>query len=115
MDRYVDADELRAGVDATNWYHIRDGRLVSGARSDLDPLYKAADIVELVESLEPADVAPVVHAHWIIIYESSAGVTDAKCSNCGYESLAYENDVHTDENCNYCPGCGAKMDEEVPE
>ena len=52
-----------------------------------------------------------VHAHWTIIYESTAGVTDAKCSNCGYESLAYENDVHTDENCNYCPCCGAKMDE----
>lgn len=59
------------------------------------------------------DVAPVIHAHWEIIYESSAGVTDAKCSNCGFESLAYENDVHTDENCNYCPCCGAKMDEVV--
>lgn len=57
------------------------------------------------------NVAPVIHAHWEIIYESSAGVTDARCSNCGYESLAYENDVHTDENCNYCPCCGAKMDE----
>lgn len=56
---------------------------------------------------------PVIHAHWEIIYESSAGVTDAKCSNCGFESLAYENDVHTDENCNYCPCCGAKMDEVV--
>ena len=59
------------------------------------------------------NVAPVIHAHWEIIYESSAGVTDARCSNCGYESLAYENDVHTDENCNYCPCCGAKMDEEI--
>ena len=57
------------------------------------------------------NVAPVIHAHWEIIYESSAGVTDARCSNCGYESLAYENDVHTDEMCNYCPCCGAKMDE----
>ena len=56
---------------------------------------------------------PMAHAHWTIIYESTAGVTDARCSNCGYESLAYENDVHTDENCNYCPCCGAKMDEEV--
>lgn len=55
----------------------------------------------------------VKHAHWKIIYESSAGVTDAKCSNCGYESLAYENDVHTDKDCHYCPCCGAKMDGEV--
>lgn len=65
-----------------------------------------------LRDLDRVDAEPVIHAHWIIIYESSAGVTDARCSNCGYESLAYENDVHTDENCNYCPCCGAKMDEE---
>lgn len=70
-------------------------------------------ITQWLEMHQVEDVAPVIHAHWEIIYESSAGVTDARCSNCGYESLAYENDVHTDENCNYCPCCGAKMDEEV--
>ena len=64
-----------------------------------------------IEALQEVDAEPVVHAHWEIIYESSAGVTDAKCSNCGFESLAYENDIHTDERCNYCPCCGAKMDE----
>ena len=69
------------------------------------------DTLKTLPPLMP--VRQPVHAHWKIIYESSAGVTDAKCSNCGYESLAYENDVHTDENCNYCPCCGAKMDGEV--
>lgn len=67
------------------------------------------DTLKTLPPLMP--VRQPVHAHWKIIYESSAGVTDAKCSNCGFESLAYENDVHTDENCNYCPCCGAKMDE----
>ena len=49
------------------------------------------------------NVAPIAHAHWTITYESTAGVTDAKCSNCGFASLAYENDVHTDEDCNNIP------------
>lgn len=103
MKRYIDVDELRAGVDATNWYHIRDGRLVSGARSDLEPLYKAADIVELVDSLEPADVAPVVHAHWI---------NGEECSECGGLALMdYDGKAHIIQS-EYCPCCGAKMDEE---
>ena len=66
-----------------------------------------------LRDLDRVDAEPVIHAHWKIIYESSAGVTDAKCSNCGFESLAYENDVHTDKDCHYCPCCGAKMDGEV--
>ena len=68
---------------------------------------------EVHQQYVKGELKPVIHAHWKIIYESSAGVTDARCSNCGFESLAYENDVHTDENCNYCPCCGAKMDEVV--
>lgn len=69
------------------------------------------DTLKTLPPLMP--VRQPVHAHWIIIYESSAGVTDARCSNCGFESFAYENAVHTDKNCNYCPCCGAKMDEVV--
>ena len=96
MARYIDAEKLINRIDA----HVINSQDVMFIR-------------KLIKDLETEDVASVIHAHWKIIYESSAGVTDARCSNCGYESLAYENDVHTDENCNYCPGCGAKMDEEV--
>lgn len=104
MVRYVDADKLKQDLvdlyDFAKW----DPREIH---------FSLFDMVANIDGEPTADVAPVVHAHWEIIYESSAGVTDARCSNCGYESLAYENDVHTDENCNYCPCCGAKMDEEV--
>ena len=99
MARYIDADLF------VEWQDNRQD----------DDLYMGWDYVKqcIYDDYVKADVAPIIHAHWEIIYESSAGVTDARCSNCGYESLAYENDVHTDENCNYCPCCGAKMDEEV--
>ena len=91
MARYIDADAYKKYLDE-NWVPAN---------------YDAIDAQPL------ADVAPVIHAHWTIIYESTAGVTDAKCSNCGFASLAYENDVHTDNDCHYCPCCGAKMDEEA--
>lgn len=58
--------------------------------------------VRIIESQPTADVAPVIHAHWIRQDES---FTRFKCSNpeCGIENCSgFEN---------YCPNCGAKMDE----
>lgn len=47
------------------------------------------------------EAKPVVHAHW------KRKNNETKCSNC--EFIYYSN--HDDFN--YCPNCGAKMDEEV--
>ena len=99
MARYADVDKLIWQVQNSDKY----GTITKQV------------FISLLQNSETEDVAPIAHAHWTITYESTAGVTDAKCSNCGFASLAYENDVHTDEDCNYCPRCGAKMDEEVPE
>lgn len=97
MARFIDSDKLIWQVQNNDKY----GTITKQV------------FISLLQNSETEDVAPVIHAHWEIIYESSAGVTDAKCSNCGFESLAYENDVHTDKDCHYCPCCGAKMDGEV--
>lgn len=54
-----------------------------------------------IDRIPEADVAPVVHGHWIRQDES---FTRFKCSNpeCGIENCSgFEN---------YCPNCGAKMD-----
>ena len=62
-----------------------------------------ADFIEDIENQPAADVAPVVHGHWIRQDES---FTRFKCSNpeCGIENCSgFEN---------YCPNCGAKMCEE---
>ena len=54
-----------------------------------------------IKEIPAADVAPVVHGHW---------VCGCMCSVCG--------DAHGPKNLrhkpyyNYCPNCGAKMDEE---
>lgn len=55
-------------------------------------------VMAVIENLPAADVAPVVHARWA---DGSHG--DAKCPVCGREDM--------ERNYNYCPNCGAKMDE----
>ncbi len=49
----------------------------------------------IIESMPTID--PVKHGKWI---------NEETCSVCG-ESVLYDTDL-----CNYCPNCGAKMDEE---
>lgn len=71
------------------------------------------DILRSIESLEPADVAPVVHAHWYILkYESLT------CSRCeGFYYTGCDSTAEAKERLKegiypkYCPHCGAKMDE----
>ena len=73
--------------------------------------YEATCAIDLMPA---ADVAPVVHAHWYM----RGG--RACCSNCDVKSL-WESDWDGCKNherefvsakSNYCPHCGAKMDEE---
>lgn len=57
------------------------------------------------------DYEPVVHAHWFLEREPNGSPYCFHCSNCDSDShyigikTAYD----------FCPNCGAKMDEEVKE
>lgn len=65
--------------------------------------FRAADIIE--QLVKERDAEPVIHGHWINRRNS------VYCSRCG---KGYRNGVGTISalNHNYCPNCGAKMDEE---
>lgn len=69
------------------------------------------DRVRKVLNEQPdTDVVPVVHAHWIFPYGDSKDYGDVlmQCSHCHTAVLKHFSDSHK-----YCPGCGAKMDEET--
>lgn len=87
MPRYIDADDLKSKL------------ISSGAIGEFG-LY-------LIDNQPAADVAPVVHGHWI--KEKPDAIVHWGCSAC-------RNCYYLDEpNAKYCPNCGAKMDGVVSE
>lgn len=64
-------------------------------------IFGIESVLEYVENLPAADVAPVVHGHWI--EENGCQI----CSECGEE---HEWDEY---RAAYCDVCGAKMDGDV--
>lgn len=65
----------------------------------------AAVVLRMIDDAPAADVAPVVHGRWIHDgHRINGGIDWCHCSECG----------KSDNFCartNYCPSCGAKMDE----
>lgn len=63
------------------------------------------DTMFLIDNIPAADVAPVVHGHFVHDGPRfTSGVDWWHCSNCG--RLATEVETRFD----YCPNCGARMD-----
>lgn len=99
MSRYIDADDA-----------IKAFEELHGKESNLLNLYNADWIVSFIEARLSADVQEVKHARWLPFYEDYRHqIVGDKCSLCGYSFFGgtYEH--------NYCPRCGARMDEEERE
>ena len=93
MTRYIDADKI-------DWRLIAPTNVIN-ATVEEHTIYRAR---KLVESQPTADVVEVVYGEWI---DSKDGTYYANCSICEYQM-----DVHTERGYhNYCPNCGAKMNE----
>lgn len=68
--------------------------------------YLTTQIRGMLMDIPSADVAPVRHGRWIIKH----GIIDCSvCNDAGWSVVPYETLV---KHFNYCPNCGAKMDEE---
>ena len=77
--------------------------------------YARMIVPNTIKNMTAADVAPVRHGRWIYNIESGECV----CSACGENALSFRKDtlygIDLYETCltDYCPNCGARMDEEV--
>lgn len=90
MPRYIDAEK------AEKIMHCMD----------MQDLYLPVHFKEMVlDATQTEDVVPVVHAHWIDVDVNDPILLHGKCSHCGYEQWI-RSDIR------FCPGCGARMDEE---
>mgnify|MGYP002709852353 CR=1 FL=1 len=78
---------------------------IDGGRYSLDTVDDLVELANRIEALPSADVVPVVHGRWISKNPHGYEWTFV-CSNCGYVDGYPFNDRH-----NYCPHCGATMDE----
>lgn len=67
-----------------------------------------------IERVINPELAPVVHAHWESRYDTGIYQTEFLCSRCKGLIETYSCTVDEVEY-EYCPNCGAKMDEVVEE
>ena len=70
------------------------------------------EVVKGLKALPTIDAVPVVHGHWDV-HEDTYGDDEAKCSVCGFEMAVNQpgNGLYMVSELNYCPHCGAQMDE----
>ena len=110
---YIERSKAIDGIEETTWYHVNTrGNLVEGAISDGNALYKADDVIAVLEKLSAAAVAEVRHGEWITKGENGLLI----CSECGTnrpfdvqgDKIEYWQGI-------FCNICGAKMDGERKE
>lgn len=101
--------------------HLYGGKFQEGCAGCDEPGEGCIEcIVDEIDNFPAADVAPVRIGFWIPIPESEitgwnpefAGcdpIAGYRCSRCGNEAIFSCNDVFVLSN--YCPNCGAKMEE----
>ena len=89
--RLIDAEALEEEIVKTMRYVPKDAVL---------------DVACMVNRAPTIEAKPVVHAHW-----ECAQWYEHQCSNCG--DFALLNDKNIDCKSNYCPHCGAVMDEVI--
>lgn len=71
----------------------------------------AHDCAENIRSIPAADVRPVVRGKWKVSVHKT--YYDVSCSVCGINSFFQVDEKDSVSYANYCPNCGAKMEEET--
>lgn len=79
------------------------------ASGDFDE-YASHDVPNILRNMKAADVQPVKRGKWEEVTDYGGwGDTHYRCSVCG-EEWYLEDGKPKDNNMNFCPWCGARMD-----
>lgn len=106
MSKYINADALKAKVKEMNIFID-----LNDSESDIDCYMLTyllerieKSLIDIIDNMEAADVAPVVHAEWVHRYNDFGEQIDDRwyCSQCA-GCNEYRRTWH-------CPECGTKMD-----
>lgn len=93
-------------------YISRDVAIIEFMDNDIDHIQapNGKEAVQILSDIPAADVVLVVHGRWLPQKENHE-FKEAwmKCSVCGYPVSRWTG------NTNFCPSCGAKMDEHEEE
>lgn len=119
--RLIDADALDEALTALRF--TADGELAHwGDRKDW--CLHGSEIEMLIANAPTVEAEPVRHGKWTVTYlkhielandEGHVYIHFAKCSECGNEAIMQfvdYNESFKEWYTDYCPNCGAKMEEE---
>lgn len=106
MPRYIDADKAEKDFEETFCKHCNSYDRAKCRACDMK------DGADIFNDAPTEDVQPVVHAHWKEIsrvrHIGKCNLPISRCSCCNFEFCDI---INTNELYNFCPYCGAKMDE----
>ena len=98
--RLIDANNLIEEIREERCYNCRNFK-------DMKCDYcGTADYIYMIEDMPAVEAKPVVHAHFV-------GANGTRCSHCGrsYMDVADADSWESGDYPDYCPYCGAQMDE----
>lgn len=107
MSKYIDTNALIRIIDAQMstiecLKRIQDKEIQEGGKCQCTVHFDTKletfnNVLETIDEMQGADVAPVVHATWV----QFGNHFNYSCSRCGHNALQ--------GMYNFCPNCGAKM------
>ena len=99
-------NDLISKSDAVGMMH-----LCLNACNNFEKICVYAHAIKQLEKIPTVDAAPVVHGRWIGSKELVPNkFMDWTCSECGWKY--FDDELSHDLDFNYCPHCGAEMDEQ---
>ena len=104
MDEYIKREAAIAIIEENQKELCPVGRYGRGYvyGSDREKYDAWDEIIDALENIPAADVAPVVHGRWGTHYRSGTPVAEGYVSTCC--------DMWNNRKSDNCPNCGAKMD-----